>query len=624
MYASVIQVVVILLLYSTQESGAPSPFSLPGSLAALALSFVGYFLVSLAAFRLLSRGLARNGPAWAFVRFDRTVSRLGVLAVFLSAFYIHGLGVKGWMEALWPVRRLPTLGALLVLVFFFLHLYALWSFSWGVYSQVQADPLPRRGYVRSNVRLALPALFPWLVISLAADCLDLLPWPPLSRFLGSLGGQFAFLLAGMTLLVLFGPVFIIRFWGCRPLPASPARLRMEALCARAGLKYRDIVLWPIFGRQMITAGVMGITGRFRYVLVTRGLLDQLTPLETDAVLAHEIGHVKKYHIPFYVFCFLSFAPLFFIVFTLAQWGLGALEMRFALAGAPDALSPTVRSASLALAGICVFLAWFRYLFGWFIRNFERQADLFVFQLVPDAMPLVSVFAKITRQTGRPPEEPNWHHYSIAERVEQLLLCQEDKSRYARHDRKVKRAAAVFALGVVLLAAGAWGVSLEPVQRGAGAWLVRGTEARADTLLERLETLEPARLRILGELYYVTGKEEKALRVYERLVKVEPGDAEAWNALAWMLATAREERLRNPDGAVKAALRAVDLSRSPHILDTLAEALYAAGEYGRAAQVSMEALSKDREGAPYYREQLAKFHRAMEKERGKEGKEDAAR
>ena len=56
---------------------------------------------------------------------------------------------------------------------------------------------------------------------------------------------------------------------------------------------------------MITAAVMGLIKKFRYILVTQGLLQMLEPEEIDAVIAHEIGHVKKKPSHSFICYFLS-------------------------------------------------------------------------------------------------------------------------------------------------------------------------------------------------------------------------------------------------------------------------------------------------------------------------------
>ena len=82
------------------------------------------------------------------------------------------------------------------------------------------------------------------------------------------------------------------------------------------MSYADILYWPIFGGRMITAGVMGLVGRFRYILVTESLLRVLRPEEVDTVIAHEIGHVKKRHLLFYLFFFIGYMLIAYATFDL--------------------------------------------------------------------------------------------------------------------------------------------------------------------------------------------------------------------------------------------------------------------------------------------------------------------
>ena len=60
---------------------------------------------------------------------------------------------------------------------------------------------------------------------------------------------------------------------------------------------------------MLTAGVMGLIKRFRYLLITPALLDLLEPEELKGVVAHEIGHVRKKHLIFYLGFFVGYVIL---------------------------------------------------------------------------------------------------------------------------------------------------------------------------------------------------------------------------------------------------------------------------------------------------------------------------
>ncbi len=60
---------------------------------------------------------------------------------------------------------------------------------------------------------------------------------------------------------------------------------------------------------MLTAGVMGLVKRFRYLLITPALLDLLEPEELKGVVAHEIGHIRKKHLIFYLGFFVGYVVL---------------------------------------------------------------------------------------------------------------------------------------------------------------------------------------------------------------------------------------------------------------------------------------------------------------------------
>ena len=144
---------------------------------------------------------------------------------------------------------------------------------------------------------------------------------------------------------------------------------------------------------MITAAVMGLTKWFRYILVTEALLDTLSPEEVDAVIAHEIGHVQRRHLHFYLFFFMGYLFFSFATFKLLVIALLYIEPLYSFF--PDSgISPSaIPSILVTLIHIFTFLLYFRYIFGYFMRNFERQADGYVYSLFSDARPLISTFEK---------------------------------------------------------------------------------------------------------------------------------------------------------------------------------------------------------------------------------------
>src|SRR6185436_21061634 len=73
----------------------------------------------------------------------------------------------------------------------------------------------------------------------------------------------------------------------------------ERTCRRIGLRYREILLWHTHG-MAINAAVMGFVGPLRYILVSDALLETMDEEEIEAVFGHEAGHVRHYHLQFFM------------------------------------------------------------------------------------------------------------------------------------------------------------------------------------------------------------------------------------------------------------------------------------------------------------------------------------
>jgi hypothetical protein len=50
--------------------------------------------------------------------------------------------------------------------------------------------------------------------------------------------------------------------------------------------------------------------------------------------------------------------------------------------------------------------------------------------------------KLPLTSGQPADKPNWHHFSIQERMDYLKRCEADPGFIDRHDRKVRNSIAV--------------------------------------------------------------------------------------------------------------------------------------------------------------------------------------
>lgn len=97
---------------------------------------------------------------------------------------------------------------------------------------------------------------------------------------------------------------------------------------------------------------------------------------------------------------------------------------------------------------------------------------------------------------------------------------------------------------------------------------------------------------LARLLRRLGRVDEALALHREVWRRHPGDAEAANELAWILATTRRDDLRRPREALvlaEAACRATSGPPDPTLLDTRAAALAADGRPREATRVAEEAL-----------------------------------
>lgn len=116
----------------------------------------------------------------------------------------------------------------------------------------------------------------------------------------------------------------------------------------------------------------------------------------------------------------------------------------------------------------------------------------------------------------------------------------------------------------------------------------------------------------GQILLLAGDGHGALHAFELAVSFDPNLAIAYNPLAWLLATADDERLRDGEKAISYAKKAVDLLPHPNHLDTLAAAYAEAGRWGEAVQTVEKATEElgDMYASQRLRDELNQHMRAF--------------
>ncbi len=590
-YSTLVYFIAVIIIFSTGSiPGEPQIPPAPGLI---------FFLLKGAVYHFLVQQVHGRGRVTSDKEYFAAEQRFLLLAIVSFAIDVYVLDIKYYLAFLPLGKKIPTLLDLAGISLFFFYLSLLWMAARDSYARVFGRRYGAAQFVINHIKLNLPIVLPWLIISLMADFLKILPLP-LSRMLAASewGEPILFLLFFILLAAIF-PVLIKHLWNCKPLPAGPARTHMEEFCRRQNFKYADIMVWPLYEGKMMTAGVMGISRRYRYVLITPALLESLSANEVEAVLAHEIGHIKKYHLQLYLLLFLGFglvagliaSPLLYL---LLNWNV--FYRVISLAG----IDPeTALSFWGTVPMFVIMLAYFRYGFGFFMRNFERQADLAVFAALGDSTPLVSSLEKISWLSGNIRDKPSWHHFSIGQRVDFLERCSRDRSLIKRHDRKVYGSLLLF---VLLLALSAGLLRTMPMELD-----LEANSRFAEAVLEQKVRREPDKAvwqRLLGDLKQELDQDAAAYAAYQKANSLEPGNPDVLNNLAWLLVTTDDPQLLDANRALLLARQAARLQpTAAYILDTLAAALWANGMIDEALAVEKGAIKLDPANRPFYRRQM---------------------
>jgi hypothetical protein len=257
--------------------------------------------------------------------------------------------------------------------------------------------------------------------------------------------------------------------------------------------------------------------------------------------------------------------------------------------------------------IFALVIYFRFVFGFFMRNFERQADIFVFTLFESAKPLISTLEKIVTSSGQSADRPNWHHFSIKERIDYLTKCEADKNWISFHHRKVKRSIGIFLAGMLLIGIVGYQISFGVIgdklnQNYMEKLIAREIQKSPDN---------PDLYRLLGDFSYKRKDYEGFRDAYEKSLALRQNDPHVLNNLAWLYATCEIESLRNFSRALNLAKQAAQIEPSSYyIFDTLAESYFVNGMYPEAIEAGERALKLAKDNHAYYRGQLNKFRSAL--------------
>lgn len=224
-------------------------------------------------------------------------------------------------------------------------------------------------------------------------------------------------LLGFQVLVLFlAPVVIMPLFNkFTPLPEGPLRDRLLALGERTGFNAKTIQVMDGSRRSRHANAFFTGFGKFRKIVLYDTLIAQLSEAELEAVLAHEIGHHRRKHIPQRLAwaAVTSLIAFGLIGYLAKDGGLGATF------GFPSGTSVAPTLLLFALISPAV-LFWTTPLGNLWSRKHEYEADAYARDAVGDPAPLIGALRKLSEKNLSNLNPHPWYstfHYSHPTLVE---------------------------------------------------------------------------------------------------------------------------------------------------------------------------------------------------------------
>jgi STE24 endopeptidase len=226
----------------------------------------------------------------------------------------------------------------------------------------------------------------------------------------------AALLIFQVVMLVLAPRFILPLFNkLTPLPEGELRERLLALSEHAG--FRCAAIEVIDGSKRSTHANAFFTGfgKFRRIVLYDTLINQLGLRELEAVLAHEIGHYRRGHIPkTLVLSALSSLAGFALLGWLAGQDWFYTGFRFE----PSVGMPAALLLFTLISGLVMF--WLAPLTNLLSRKHEYEADAFARDAMGEAKPLIGALRKLSEKNMSnltPHPAYSFFHYSHPTLVE---------------------------------------------------------------------------------------------------------------------------------------------------------------------------------------------------------------
>jgi STE24 endopeptidase len=352
-------------------------------------------------------------------RYNRIRRRLGVADFFLGLLLLVVLLVTGWNGTLRDFAMHGAYDHYALAVFFYVLMLMFIGKALGFGLDYYGFRLEHR-YNLSNQRLgawlwdetkgflvgvALGSLVVELLYFIIREFPQnwwLIAW---AAFLGLF-----VLMAQLAPVVLF-PIF----YKFEPLDNADLKSRLVGLSERAGTRVRGVYKWNLSEKSKKANAALTGLGNTRRIILADTLLEQYSPDEIEAVLAHELGHHVHRHI---LKSIAVQAGITLFGFWAANWVLHyAVERTHMFETVSDfANLPLLVLVSTVLSFLLLPAL------NAYSRYNERQADRYAFQSIASVEPFISSMNKLADQNLAERSPSKWvewffqSHPAISRRV----------------------------------------------------------------------------------------------------------------------------------------------------------------------------------------------------------------
>lgn len=205
------------------------------------------------------------------------------------------------------------------------------------------------------------------------------------------------------------------FYKFRPLENEELRQRLLRLSERAGAHVRGIYEWKLSEKSNKANAALAGLGSTRRILLADTLLQNYTPDEIEAILAHELGHHVHQHVLKGIVVHVGVTLVGFwataqvLLYSVDQW-----QMFPALADFANLPLLLLVSTVVSLLLMPALNAYSRF--------HERQADRYCFASIPQVTPFVTSMQKLAEQNLAERQPAGWiewlfhSHPAISKRI----------------------------------------------------------------------------------------------------------------------------------------------------------------------------------------------------------------